>query len=84
MDYEDIYNNQKFMKQLDDSQLDEFIAEAQLEYEMLANFDDFWADVEKYAEKVGVSTRYVEEEFILDGEFTPVELEWDLRQFENE
>ena len=84
MNYEDIYNNQKFMKQLDDSQLDEFIAEAQLEYEMLANFDDFWADVEKYAEKVGVSTRYVEEEFILDGEFTPVELEWDLRQFENE
>ena len=74
MEYEDIYNNQKFMKQLDENQLDEFISEAQLEYEMLANFDDFWADVEKYAEKVGVNTRYIEEEFIIDGEFLPVEL----------
>ena len=74
MNYEDIYNNQKFMKQLDDSQLDEFIAEAQLEYEMLANFDDFWADVEKYAEKYELPTGYVESEFIIDGEFKPVDL----------
>ena len=78
MEYEDVfgdlYNNQKYMKQLDENQLDEFISEAQLEYEMLANFDDFWADVEKYAQKVGVSTRYIEEEFIIDGEFIQVDL----------
>ena len=78
MEYEDVfgdlYNNQKYMKQLDENQLDEFISEAQLEYEMLANFDDFWAEIEQYAEKVGISTRYCEEEFILDGEFIPVDL----------
>ena len=74
MDYEDIYNNHKFMKSLDADQREHFEYEAELEYEVLANFDDFWADVEKYAEKVGLSTRYIEEEFIINGELIEVQL----------
>ena len=36
-------------------------------------WDDFWAEVEGYAEHHGLTTRHVEEEWILDGEFIPVE-----------
>ena len=32
------------------------------------SFDDFWQSVIEYADKVGVSTEYIEDEFILDGE----------------
>ena len=31
-------------------------------------FEDFWAGVVALAEELGVSTHYVEEEFIIDGE----------------
>ena len=31
-------------------------------------FDDFWDEVIEYAEKAGLSVRYIEEEFLLDGE----------------
>ena len=40
-------------------------------------WDDFWEEVEAYATHYGVSTRYVEEEFIIDGEFIAVQLEFD-------
>ena len=32
----------------------------------------FWSLVKRYADEVGVSTRYVEDEFILDGELIEV------------
>ena len=32
------------------------------------SFDDFWQSVIEYADKVGVTTEYIEDEFILDGE----------------
>ena len=36
-------------------------------------FEQFWATVEEYAEELGVSTSYIEEEFVLDGELVKVE-----------
>jgi len=38
------------------------------------SFNEFWEAVEAYAEELGVSTSYIEEEFILDGELIKVEL----------
>ena len=35
-------------------------------------FESFWEEVEEFAKTVGLSTTYVEEEFIIDGEFIPV------------
>ena len=35
-------------------------------------FEDFWEEVETFAKTVELSTTYVEEEFIIDGEFIPV------------
>ena len=35
---------------------------------MEETFEDFWQTVIEYAEKAGVSTEYIEDEFILDGE----------------
>lgn len=32
------------------------------------DWDSFWARVEEYAKQHNISTRYVEEEFIIDGE----------------
>ncbi len=37
-------------------------------------FETFWADVESFAEEVGVSTSYVEDEFILEGVLHKVSL----------
>jgi len=31
-------------------------------------FEDFWLEVVELAEKLGVTTNYIEEEFIIDGE----------------
>ena len=42
-----------------------------------ADFWVFWAEVQAYADQYGISTRYVEEEFIIDGEFVPVHLNFD-------
>ena len=41
-----------------------------------ADFDAFWQEVEAYATEYNLTTRYVEEEFILDGEFLPVPLDY--------
>ena len=38
------------------------------------NFECFWDDVLAYAEQYRISTRYIEEEFIIEGEFFPVHL----------
>ena len=35
-------------------------------------FESFWEEVEEFAKTVGLSTTYVEEEFIIDGEFIAV------------
>ena len=38
------------------------------------NWEEFWSSVEKYAKTHRIRTRYVEEEFILDGELIEVPL----------
>ncbi len=35
-------------------------------------FEDFWSEVERYAELLGVSTSYIEEEFVIDGELIDI------------
>ena len=30
--------------------------------------EEFWSEVETYAKEMGLTTRYVEEEFIIEGE----------------
>ena len=39
-------------------------------------FEDFWVEVEAFAEQNRITTSYVEEEFIIDGAFIPVHLKW--------
>ena len=38
------------------------------------SFDDFWQSVIEYADEVGVSTEYIEDEFILEGELVKVNI----------
>ena len=38
------------------------------------DFWDFWSEVQAFAEQYQLSTRYVEEEFLIDGELVPVHL----------
>ena len=40
------------------------------------SFEDFWDEVKAFAEQNRLSTEYVEDEFILDGELLPVHLQW--------
>jgi hypothetical protein len=37
-------------------------------------FEDWWEEVEAYAEKTGLTTSYLEEEFILEGELHKVNI----------
>ena len=37
------------------------------------SFEDFWAKVEEFAKKHNISTSYVEEEFIIEGELVPLQ-----------
>ena len=39
-------------------------------------FEDFWEEVEEYAEKTGLDTSYLEQEFILDGELIKVNINY--------
>ena len=39
---------------------------------MESEFESFWAEVEAYATEHCLPTRYVEEEFLLDGAFEPI------------
>jgi len=34
----------------------------------MEEFEEFWQEVEEFAKKHNITTRYVEEEFILEGE----------------
>ncbi len=38
------------------------------------DFDFYWLSICEYANSVGVSPSYIEDEFILEGEFIKVEL----------
>ncbi len=37
-------------------------------------FEDWWKEVEAYAEKTGLTTSYLEEEFIIEGELHKVNI----------
>ena len=39
-----------------------------------ADFWVFWAELQAYADQYNLTTRYVEEEFLIDGELVPVHL----------
>ena len=45
------------------------------EAELESEFWDYWADLEAYAARMNLTTRYVEEEFLIDGELILVENE---------
>ena len=47
------------------------------EEELDTDFWLFWEDVRAYADQYRLSTRYVEEEFIIDGELIPIHLEFE-------
>ena len=40
-------------------------------------FNEFWLEIEAYADEHRIPTRYVEEEFILEGEFLPIPLTYE-------
>ena len=42
-----------------------------------SDFWVFWAQVQEYADLHGISTRYVEEEFLIDGELVTVDLKYE-------
>lgn len=39
-------------------------------------FEDWWKEVEAYAEKTGLTTSYLEEEFIIEGELIKVNINY--------
>ena len=43
-----------------------------------ADFWVFWAELQAFADQYSLTTRYVEEEFLLDGELIPVHLNYDI------
>ena len=47
------------------------------EDQLESDFWEFWQEINAFAEQYRVSTRYVEEEFLLDGEFIPVHPNFD-------
>jgi len=38
------------------------------------DFDNFWLDLCKYADKMGLHVQYVEEEFLIEGELVEMKL----------
>ena len=42
--------------------------------DIFQTFEEWWANVEAFADQYGMSYTHVEEEFIIDGEFVPVHL----------
>ena len=40
------------------------------------SFEEFWSDVIDYANSVGITTQYAEDEFILDGELYCVSVQF--------
>ena len=47
------------------------------EDETQSDFWQFWEEVQAFAEQYRLTTRYVEEEFLIDGELVPVHLNFD-------
>ena len=47
------------------------------EDETQSDFWQFWSEVQAFAEQYRLTTRYVEEEFLIDGELVPVHLDFD-------
>ena len=45
-------------------------------YDAHTDFESWWEDIQAFAEQNRITTQYVEDEFILDGEFFAVHLEW--------
>ena len=45
--------------------------------ELALDFWLFWEEVKAFADQYRLSTRYVEEEFLIDGELIPVHLTFD-------
>lgn len=43
---------------------------------MTQSFEEFWSDVIDYANSVGITTQYAEDEFILDGELYCVSVQF--------
>ena len=43
-----------------------------------SDFWVFWAELQAYADQYNLTTRYVEEEFLIDGELVPVHLNYDI------
>ena len=41
------------------------------------DFLTFWSELQAYADQYNLTTRYVEEEFLIDGELIPVHLNFD-------
>lgn len=39
-------------------------------------FEEWWSQIKAYADEHNMSYSHVEEEFIIDGEFFPIELEY--------
>ena len=71
-------NNRKFNEDWIDV-LDSFMNYDKYE----AEFDAFWLEVEAYATEHNVPTRYIEEEFLIDGEFQTVDVQY-MHQLDNE
>ena len=42
-----------------------------------SDFWVFWAELQAFADQYSLTTRYVEEEFLLDGELIPVHLKFE-------
>ena len=57
---------------MEDTTLDLFSAHEDAEEQ---TFEEWWAHIQDYAQLVGVSTEYIEEEFILEGEFHEIPFE---------
>lgn len=60
----------------DDFNLDDYIHR----YHQTLNretFEDYWNDIQAFAENNHINTEYVEDEFILEGDFIPVNLKFD-------
>ena len=49
----------------------------QFEKEWESDFWEYWEEIKAFAEQYRLSTRYVEEEFLIDGELIPVHLEFE-------
>ena len=69
----EINNNDKFESDDLDDIIDQF---ANQRTSFSFTFEEFWKEVEAFAEQNRLSTGYVEDEFILDGELVPVHLQW--------